>query len=49
MLLTDARRPARTDADGEMVLLEDQDRAVWDRERIAEELRVYGEARVSGA
>ncbi|HSR23727.1 MAG TPA: sigma-70 family RNA polymerase sigma factor, partial [Candidatus Eisenbacteria bacterium] len=29
--LTDARRPARVDADGELVLLEDQDRSLWDR------------------
>jgi RNA polymerase sigma-70 factor (ECF subfamily) len=32
--LTDARRAARVAADGELVLLEDQDRALWDRERI---------------
>src|SRR3954468_12309417 len=31
MLLTEARRPARTDADGAMVRLADQDRARWDR------------------
>ena len=36
MLLTDARRDARTDADGAMVLLADQDRARWDRALIAE-------------
>jgi RNA polymerase sigma-70 factor (ECF subfamily) len=48
MLLTDARRPARTDAAGEMVLLADQDRSLWDRERIAEGLQVYAAARVSG-
>jgi RNA polymerase sigma-70 factor (ECF subfamily) len=36
MLLTDARRDARTDADGTMVLLADQDRARWDRALIAE-------------
>jgi len=35
MLLQDARRPARIDADGELVLLEDQDRATWDRGAIA--------------
>jgi RNA polymerase sigma-70 factor (ECF subfamily) len=29
--LTDARRPARVDADGDLVLLEDQDRSRWDR------------------
>ncbi len=36
MLLHDARRPARTSSDGELVLLEDQDRSLWDRSRIAE-------------
>jgi RNA polymerase sigma-70 factor (ECF subfamily) len=48
MLLTDARRPARTDADGGMVLLEDQDRSLWNRERIAEGLALAAEARLSG-
>jgi RNA polymerase sigma-70 factor (ECF subfamily) len=36
MLLTEARRPARTAADGSMVRLADQDRARWDRALIAE-------------
>jgi RNA polymerase sigma-70 factor (ECF subfamily) len=36
MLLTDSRRAARVDADGRLVLLADQDRALWDREQIAE-------------
>ncbi|HVT66691.1 MAG TPA: RNA polymerase sigma factor, partial [Trebonia sp.] len=36
MLLTESRRPARTDADGNLVLLADQDRGRWDRELIAE-------------
>jgi RNA polymerase sigma-70 factor, ECF subfamily len=36
MLLTDARRPARTDADGAMIRLADQDRTRWDRALIAE-------------
>ena len=36
MLLHDARRAARLDAVGELVLLEDQDRALWDIERIGE-------------
>jgi len=36
MLLTDARRPAREGANGALVLLEDQDRARWDRSEIAE-------------
>jgi RNA polymerase sigma-70 factor (ECF subfamily) len=38
MLLHDSRREARVDADGELVLLEDQDRSLWDREQIAEGL-----------
>jgi RNA polymerase sigma-70 factor, ECF subfamily len=36
MLLVDARREARVGADGEFVRLEAQDRALWDRARIAE-------------
>jgi RNA polymerase sigma-70 factor (ECF subfamily) len=36
MLLIDARRPARTDADGGFVRLADQDRTTWDREKISE-------------
>jgi RNA polymerase sigma-70 factor (ECF subfamily) len=36
MLLHEARRATRTDRGGEMVLLEDQDRSLWDRARIAE-------------
>ena len=36
MLLVDARRAARTTADGALVLLADQDRSRWDRDRIAE-------------
>ncbi len=36
MLLTDARRPARTDASGAPVPLADQDRSRWDRARITE-------------
>ena len=31
MLLTDARRPARTRADGALVPLAEQDRTRWDR------------------
>jgi RNA polymerase sigma-70 factor (ECF subfamily) len=38
MLLTDARRDARVDGGGDMVLLEDQDRARWDRGEIREGL-----------
>jgi RNA polymerase sigma factor (sigma-70 family) len=36
MLLTDARRPARTDRDGELIPLMQQDRTLWDRQEIAE-------------
>jgi RNA polymerase sigma-70 factor (ECF subfamily) len=36
LLLTEARRPARTAADGSMVRLADQDRSRWDRSLIAE-------------
>lgn len=36
MLLTEARRPARTHADGSLVPLAEQDRALWDREAIAQ-------------
>ncbi len=44
MLLTDARRAARTGAHGELIPLDEQDRALWDRQAIAE-----GEALVSAA
>lgn len=36
MLLTDARRPARTGPDGELIPLDEQDRALWDGDAIAE-------------
>ena len=36
MLLTEARRPARTGPDGSLRLLADQDRSLWDRDLIAE-------------
>jgi RNA polymerase sigma-70 factor (ECF subfamily) len=36
MLLHDSRRPARTSPDGDLVLLEDQDRSLWNRDRIEE-------------
>ena len=36
MLLTDARRAARSNAAGELILLADQDRGRWDRALIAE-------------
>jgi RNA polymerase sigma-70 factor (ECF subfamily) len=36
MLLHESRRPARTSPDGDLVLLQDQDRSLWNREQIAE-------------
>ena len=36
MLLQDARREARTSAPGELIVLEEQDRTLWDRNEIAE-------------
>ena len=48
MLLTDARRAARVDAAGEVVLLEDQDRARWDREAIREGLALVEAALRAG-
>ncbi|HEX5578294.1 MAG TPA: DUF6596 domain-containing protein [Candidatus Limnocylindria bacterium] len=48
MLLTDARRDARTDADGDLIPLPEQDRARWDRRRIAEGLALLNQAMGSG-
>ena len=42
LLLTDARRAARVDADGALVSLADQDRARWDAARIAEGRALIG-------
>ena len=44
MLLQDSRRAARVGPDGELVLLEDQDRSLWNEDRIAEGLRVLERA-----
>jgi RNA polymerase sigma-70 factor (ECF subfamily) len=44
LLLQDSRRAARVAADGSLVLLEDQDRTLWDRDRIDEGLRVLERA-----
>jgi len=44
LLLQDSRRAARIGADGELVLLADQDRSRWDRSRIDEGLRVLRRA-----
>ncbi len=44
MLLHDARRESRLNADGELVLLEEQDRSRWDRAKIQEGIAVLDEA-----
>ena len=44
MLLHDARRSSRETAGGDIVLLEEQDRTLWDRSQIAEGLRLVEEA-----
>jgi RNA polymerase sigma-70 factor, ECF subfamily len=44
MLLHDSRREARLDAAGDLVVLEEQDRSRWNREQIAEALKLVDEA-----
>jgi len=44
MLMQDARRHARVDEEGALVLLADQDRSLWDRGRIEEGRRVLDRA-----
>jgi len=44
MLLHDSRRDARVDAKGDLVLLEDQDRNLWNRRQIAEAMPLVDEA-----
>lgn len=44
LLLQHARAPARLDADGAIVLLEDQDRTLWNRDLIAEGLALIEKA-----
>jgi RNA polymerase sigma-70 factor, ECF subfamily len=44
MLFHDSRRHARTSASGDLILLEDQDRTLWDRGRIDEGRRVLERA-----
>jgi RNA polymerase sigma-70 factor, ECF subfamily len=47
MLLHESRRAARASASGEIILLEDQDRSLWDRELIAEGTRLVERALAS--
>ncbi len=44
MLLHDSRREARTDAQGRLVTLEEQDRSLWDKDRIKEGLKLVAAA-----
>jgi RNA polymerase sigma factor (sigma-70 family) len=44
MLLTDARRPARTGPDGELIPLSEQDRSLWNRDYITEGLQLVTRA-----
>ena len=48
MILTDARRPARSGPNGEIVPLDEQDRSLWNREAIAEGVRLVSEALARG-
>ncbi len=47
MLLQDSRRAARTSASGDLVLLDQQDRLLWDRAQIAEGVRLVEAALAS--
>jgi RNA polymerase sigma-70 factor, ECF subfamily len=49
MLLHDSRRDARVGNDGELILLEEQDRSLWHGEQIAEGTRLTESALRSGA
>jgi len=48
MLLTDARRPARTGPSGEIVPLDEQDRSLWNQEAIAEGVELVTDAMTRG-
>ncbi len=47
MLLHDSRRAARATEDGELILLDDQDRSLWDRAQITEGLSLMAQALAS--
>jgi RNA polymerase sigma factor (sigma-70 family) len=49
MLLTDARRPARSGPDGHLIPLADQNRALWDQRLIAEGVALLARALARGA
>jgi predicted RNA polymerase sigma factor len=49
MLLTDARRAARSGSAGEIIPLDEQDRSLWDKQAIAEGVQLVREAMARGA
>jgi len=49
MLLTDARRPARSGPNGEIVPLDEQDRSLWDQTAIVEGVQLVSDALARGA
>jgi RNA polymerase sigma-70 factor, ECF subfamily len=49
MLLHDSRRAARTSPSGELILLEDQDRSLWNQDQIIEGLALVNRALASAA
>jgi predicted RNA polymerase sigma factor len=49
MLLTDARRLARSSPDGELIPLDEQDRSLWDRQAIVEGVELLSQALPRGA
>jgi predicted RNA polymerase sigma factor len=49
MLLTDARRPARTGPDEELIPLDKQDRSLWDRAEISEGIELLTAALAKGS
>jgi RNA polymerase sigma-70 factor, ECF subfamily len=48
MLLHESRRAARSSAEGELILLGDQDRSLWNRDQIAEGVALVKRAEASG-
>jgi predicted RNA polymerase sigma factor len=44
MLLQESRRAARTSPDGDLILLEQQDRSLWNRKQIAEGIALFNRA-----
>jgi RNA polymerase sigma-70 factor, ECF subfamily len=48
MLLHESRRPARTSSSGEVIVLEEQDRSLWNRDQMAEGTRLVEQTLASG-